>query len=641
MNELAAELILRPVQLVQVEPTPQAAGNATIATQMQSIDNDFVINVLNRIDDVYHFHNLIFYISEKLNLNSQGGSDFFKKFWLKFPLVPRIIVRNNYSSINSNSSIRSLISTPSLVLIFTTHRSDPIMEVASETLTGIRWLKTIFVLFPYLSSANYHENFETFTQFSNIYHDILRWSWTKQFINTLLLTISNNVYQLNPYPTQQFVNKTDHWSTQDFFRPLSSNMMGYVVNTPVFYDMPRVFKGADQKTVYGTSGKLFLGFLDFVNASMHDTSANLSMTTFNLPNLLELVAQGVYETLIHSYTDLIGNYSVSFSYPIGINDWCLMVPYRNDSLQELYVREALQNNVWLLLILTMLYMGFALWLCSPQRPRDLSAALLQCICSLTNSPPTSIVRTRARRMRYLYLVLTIMGMVASNMYISKMASYFTSPPPERQMNTPQDIIDANLIIYVQDFEYDALARKKELYTARFLQQIVVADANFIQRHRDLLNTTFGYFISSDRWELIVMLQKHLRVPVFRLTEICSGPFFHVYPMHLDSHLQSPLQNFILISQESGLRHHWKWQSFWEALYMRVIRLIILDEQPQPLSMTFLSSMMRTWCMGLILAGTVFILEMKWHQHVMKVHCLKLWQKLKSSLKRRTSHRRRI
>ncbi|EDW10416.1 uncharacterized protein LOC6580661 [Drosophila mojavensis] len=640
MNKLAAQLILGPARPAQVAtPTPQTAGNATIARHMQSINNDFVIDVVTRIDSVYHFHNLLFYISEKLNLNSPAGSEFFKKFWKQFPLVPRIIVRNNRSSINTNTTIKSLISTPSLVMVFTTHHSDPIMEVASETLKGIRWLKTIFILFPYLSSANYHESFETFTQFSQIFQDVLRWSWTKQFTNTLLLTINDNVYQLNPYPTQHFVNRTEHWMARDFFQKLSHNMMGYVVNTPVFYDMPRVFKGADQRTVYGTSGKLFLGFLDFVNATMHDTSANLTITNFNLPYLLELVGQGVYETLIHTYTDLLGNYSVSFSYPIGINDWCLMVPYRNDSVQELYVREALQENVWLLLFLTILYVGFGLWLCSPQRPRDLSAILLQCILSLINSPPTSIVRTRDRRMRYLYLVLSIMGIVASNMYISKMASYFTSPPPVRQLNTLQDVIDANLIIYVQDFEYKFLDRKRDQYSERFLQQLVVADAMFIQRHRDLLNASYGYFVSSDRWDLIMMLQKHLRVPVFRLTQICSGPFYHVFPMHMDSHLQSPLQNFILISQESGLRHHWKVESFWEALYMRVIHFIILHEQPQPLSMAFLSSMMRTWCMGLVLAGMAFILEMKWHQHVMQAHGHMLWHKLRTAVKRRRSCRR--
>ncbi|XP_030567559.1 uncharacterized protein LOC115767423 [Drosophila novamexicana] len=643
MDKLAAELILRPASAETVDPTPTTAAdtvNATIVKHLQAINNKFVINIVQHIDDVYHFHNLIFYISEKLNLNSAGGTDFFNRFWLKFPLVPRIIVRNNNSSANSNTSIRSLISTPSLVMIFTTHHTDPIMEVASQGLKGMRWLKTIFVLFPYLSSSEYHDSFDTFTQFSNIFRDVLHWAWAKQFINTFLLTINNNVYQLDPYPKLSILNKTQQWRSWDFYRQYNNNMMGYPLSTPIFYDMPRVFRGADQKTVYGTSAKLFQGFLQFVNATMLDTSANLTIKSFDLPNLLELVAQGVYETLIHSYTDLVGNYSVSFSYPIGINDWCLMVPYRNDSLQELYVREALQDNIWLLLILTMLYVSFAIWLCTPQRPRDLSAALMQCICSLTNSPPIFILRSAARRMRYLYMVLSIMGLVASNMYISKMTSYFTSAPPQRQLNTVQDIIDANLRILVQEFEYNALSSRLEQFPARFLKQVNIEDANFIQQHRDLLNATFGYFVSSDRWDTIVMLQKHLRVPVFRLTQICTGPFYHVFPMHLDSHLRSPFQNFILISQESGLGLHWKWEAFWEALYMGVIRLIIVHEQPQPLSMSFFSSMMRTWCIGLVLAGFVFVLEMKWHQLVLKEYCLKLWNRLRRILRRRRSVRRK-
>ncbi|EDV98252.1 uncharacterized protein LOC6568735 [Drosophila grimshawi] len=604
---------------------------------LQAINTTFVFKIVQSIDGVHHFHTLILYITEKLRLSTPGAVHFFNQMWLIFPLVPRIIVRNNEGMSNT---LRDMISTPSLVLVLTTDRTDPIMEVASKSLTSRRWLKTIFILFPYLSSGDIHNNFTTFTEFSNICKNVLRWAWEKQFINSFLLTIGENVYQLDPYPTESIVNYTQVWQDADFFRPLNRHMNKYVVSTPVMYDMPRVFKGADQKTIFGSSAKLFLGFLDYVNATLKDTSADMMNKEFDLPYLLELVSQGVYETLIHSYTDLAANYSTSFSYPIAINDWCLMVPFRNGSMQELYVKEALEDDVWLILIAIIFYMGVSIWICTPNRPRDFSAALLQCVCSLTNMPPIAVIKIATLRMRYLFAMFSIMGLVGSNMYVSKMTSYFTTALQEEQVNSMQDVIDANLRILVVDYEYEALASMPEQYSPRFMQQVDMGETRVVQRHRDKLNATYGYFMSSDRWETIDMLQRNLRVPVFKLTSICSGPFYHVYPLPLDSHLRSPLQEFILIAQESGLRHHWKWEAFWEAMYMGVYQWTIVNESPVPLSMSFFSSMMRTWCVGLVLAGLTFILEMKWHQHVFEEYCLKSYNKLRRIFRRRRRAGRR-
>ncbi|KAH8298556.1 hypothetical protein KR044_011026 [Drosophila immigrans] len=600
MDNWKAELMLNQHSDIRSTLVPSA--------QLHTINNSFVLDVILRLNHSKNFKNFIFFISQQLNLNNAGAIEFFGNFWLTFPYVPRIFVRRpSYSP----RSIRDLISTPSLVVVCTTNRSDPIMEVAAQSLRGMRWLKTVFVLFPVLPKDLDHTD-----ALSSQVKDVLDWTWTKQFTNNFLLTIQNGLFLLRPYPTPRIVNKTRRWRIKDLFRDSSNalNTKGYEIRTPILNDLPRVFKGTDQKTVYGTSAEFFMDFLEFINARIVDTSSNLSIKSFELPTLLELVAQGVYETLIHSFTDLIGNYSVSISYPIGINDWCIMVPYSNESFQELYVREALQNSVWLLLLLAVVYMSFAIWLCSPQRPRDLSGAVLQCICSITNNPPLSVMKTGTLRMRFLYVILFIMGLNCSNMYISKMASYLTSAPPPRQLNTLEDIIDANLRILVQSYEYDRLVRSPQLYTPRFMQQVDVVSAEVLQQHRDRMNATYGFFVPSDRWGFINMQQQHLKWPIFRLTEICSGPFYHVYPMHLDSHLRSAHQNFILISQQSGLRVHWKREAFWAALRTHHFRLFIDHDEPTPLSMSFISSMVRTWCFGLVLAGFAFAFEMKWHEY---------------------------
>nr|XP_016928489.1 uncharacterized protein LOC108009028 [Drosophila suzukii] len=607
MDSRAAELILRERDIF-------LSGSENIIL----LNNSFVLEMFFRITQLYHFKNFIFYISERLDLKNKDSQDFFHDFWTYFPMAPNLIITREHQVA---TPMMQFISTPSMVMIFTTGKEDPIMEVAAQSLRGIRWLKTIFILFPSLESREFDSSLESLAHFTAGIKNIYDWVWSKQFINTLLVTIKDSVFVLDPYPTPSVVNKTGAWRAEDFFQKHSKNMKGYVVRTPILYDMPRVFK-SDRPTnryeknfVHGTSGNLFLGFLEFVNATLLDTSVNMTVGYLNMTDLLDLVAQGVYETLIHSFTEITTKYVVSYSYPIGINDCCIMVPFRNQSPADQYMQEALQNNVWILIILFTLYIALAIWLCSPLRPRDLSAAFLQSICTLTYSAPTFIIRTPTLRMRYLYIVLAIWGIVTSNLYISRMTSYFTTAPPPRQVNTVQDVVEANLRIKMLAVEHERMAKSPLQYPESYMRQVDLVDKHMLDHHRDPFNTSFGYTVSSDRWRFLNMQQLHLWKPIFRLTDICEGPFYHVFPMHRDSHLRSPMTEYIMIAQQAGLMNHWKREAFWEAVHLHRIQVHLFDEEPIALSLDFFVSVLRTWTLGLILAGLAFAAEMKWHEHV--------------------------
>lgn len=608
MDNRAAELILSERNIF---PT-NGSDNITL------LNNMFVLEMFYRITQLYHFKNFIFYISERLDLNNKDSQEFFHNFWTYFPMAPNLIITREH---HLGIPMMQFISTPSLVMVFTTGKDDPIMELASHNQQGIHWLKTIFVLFPSLQSRDFETNPESLAQFTAEIKDVYDWVWRKQFINTFLITIKDIVFILDPYPTPSIVNKTGVWQAEEFFHKYAKNMKGYLVRTPILYDMPRVFK-SDRPTnryeknfIHGTSGNLFLGFLEFVNATLMDTSANVTADYLNMTNLLDLVSQGVYETLIHSFTEITTKFVVSYSYPIGINDCCIMVPYRNQSPADQYMHEALQENVWVLISLFTLYITVAIYLCSPLRPRDLSAAFLQSICTLTYSVPTFIIRTPTLRMRYLYILLAIWGIVTSNLYISRMTSYFTTAPPVRQINTVQDVVEANLRIKMLAIEYERMAKSPLQYPESFLNQVDLVDKHMLDLHRDPFNTSFGYTVSSDRWRFLNLQQLHLRKPIFRLTEICEGPFYHVFPLHKDSHMRSVMTEYIMIAQQAGLMNHWERETFWEAVHLHRIHVHLFDDEPMALSLDFFSSLLRTWTLGLILAGLAFAAEMKWHEHV--------------------------
>ncbi|XP_017051084.1 uncharacterized protein LOC108094825 [Drosophila ficusphila] len=613
MDSRAAEIILREKELF----TSVLQENGLRASRnIQLINNSFVLEVFFKITQLYHFKNFIFYISEKLDLKNKDATEFFHDFWTYFPLAPNLFITREHEEA---VPMMQFISTPSLVMIFTTGKDDPIMELASQSLKGIRWLKTIFILFPTLKHRDL--SLESFANFSAEINEIYEWIWSKQFINTLLVTIRDNVFVLDPYPTPSVVNITGNWKAEDFFHKYAKNMKGYAIKTPILYDLPRVFK-SDRPTnnfeknfVHGTSGNLFFGFLEFVNATLVDTTANMTVDYLNITNLLDLVSQGVYETLIHSFTELITKYVVGYSYPIGINDCCIMVPYRRQSPEDQYMREALQQSVWILIIFFTFYMTLAIWICSPLRPRDLSASFLQSICTITYSPPTFIICTPTLRMRYLYILLALMGIVTSNLYISRMTSYFTTAPPQRQINTVEDVVNANLRIKMLVVERDRMAKSPLHYPESYMRQVDLVDKLFLDLHREPFNTSYGYTVSSDRWIFLDMQQHHLRKPIFRLTDICEGPFYHVFPLHSDSHLRSPMTEFIMIAQQAGLMNHWKREAFREAVHLGRIKVHRFDEEPTALSLDFFSSLFRTWTFGLVLSGLAFAAEMKWHEHV--------------------------
>ncbi|EDW80336.1 uncharacterized protein Dwil_GK21129 [Drosophila willistoni] len=240
MDNRTANLILdehRPGQTV--DNNAAVAANRTGEATVQLVSNSFVIDIVERINELYHFKNFIFYISERLDLQNENSLDFFREFCIHFPLAPNLIFTRNY---HASMPMVELISTPSLVMIYTTERDDPIMELAAQKLRGIRWLKTLFILFPKLSTTEFYVDFDALTQFSKNINNTFDWVWSKQFLNTVLITLQNNVYLLEPYPTPSIVNKTDSWKADEFFYKYSRDMKEYVLKTPILYDLPRVFK---------------------------------------------------------------------------------------------------------------------------------------------------------------------------------------------------------------------------------------------------------------------------------------------------------------------------------------------------------------------------------------------------------------
>ncbi|XP_013098187.1 uncharacterized protein LOC106081045 [Stomoxys calcitrans] len=588
------------------------ASNHKQQPQPQMVNNSFVIEIVSSIHERYQFKNFVFYISEHLALDTEISNDFLEDFWETFPTVPSILM------INNNQSMAGFLSTPALCLVLTTGFDDPVMKLAAEGMRGVRFLKTIFIYFPILTSEEYYQSFKDYNRFTEGIRRIYGWIWRRQFINCLLVTVDNNVFIHEPYPTLQIVNVTSQWNTSTFFVDYSTDFKGYVLDSPVRYDLPRVVfmtgprygLGKKEPHLSGVSGILFMVFVNYINASYDESEIDgHEYEPVNLLEIINMIQLKQLEISMNSYTEILGS-NIGSSYPIGINDWCMMVPYRNETPAQKFLQKSFRSYTWYLMCFSVFYIALGLWLSTPPPKRDISLSLLQAICSMVMISPLRILKVPSTRIRFLFVLLFIMGFFITNLYLTKMASFLTASPEVPQINTVQDVIDAKLPIMVANYEYEIMMSKN--FPAEFIALLVPVSKGEMDKHRDSFNNSFGYSIQSDRWDFLSIQQRFMKKPMFRLSEICMGPFYHVFPIQKDSHLAKPLQEFIMSAFQYGLMSFWNTEAFADALYLDYVTIIVEDDHVSPLSLTFFRSIWMLWWIGLLLAGLAFCLEVKWH-----------------------------
>lgn len=575
----------------------------------QMVNNSLLIEVVSSIHRQGPFRNFVFYISERLTVDTDTAAEFFHEFWDAFPTVPVVIM------IDNTQPMDGFLSTPSLVLVLTTERDDPIMEVAALSLKGVRFFKTIFILFPIVETDDFYHSFEEYSRFYENIRQIYEWVWKKQFTNTALITVRNYVFRHEPYPTPNVVNMTENWTAKSFFVRTGGDFQGYVINTPVRYDLPRVFYMTKQPQanrpthpVSGVSGKMFTAFVKSINATFNESQTdNLENVPLDINEIIRMIEEKKIEISMHSFTGMF-NSNAGASYPIGINDWCIMVPFRDRSPEHGYLRNSFHQYTWYLICFSVLYCTVGIWICSPVSKRDLSLSFLQAICSLLLIAPLRILQIPTLQIRFIFLLLFVMGFLITNLYVSKMASFLTASPEQPQINTVQDVIDTKLPIMIMDYEYEIL--ESYHYPQMFMDLLVKANKYEMDKHRDRFNTSYGYSIQSDRWNFLNIQQRYLKKPLFRLSQICIGPYYHAFPLQKDSHLSRPLQSFIMATSQVGLMTYWKKEAFADALYLGYVRMLIVKESLLPLSTSFFRSIWYVWWMGLIISGVAFCLEMK-------------------------------
>ncbi|XP_075167548.1 uncharacterized protein LOC142239641 [Haematobia irritans] len=558
----------------------------TTLDQPQMVNNEMIMEIVDNLHKIYKFENFIFYISRRLQINNEIGEDFLQGFWRDFPLMPMVVMTSKAGE------MKGFLSASTLCMILTTNLKDPIMEIAARGMEGVRFLHTLFILFPLSEGSNItiHSHQQEAELLEHI-HLLYKWIWNRQFINTALITINENVFIQEPYPRARVINVTGLWSAKTLFINYRVDFQGYVIRTPLHHDLPRVFymtripNGWKRKhRVSGFSGKLFMTFVEHINATFVNLyKDHRERESVKIDKIIHMVENNELDLSLHSYTDML-NTTAGNSYPIGINDWCIMVPYRKRSPEHIYLQKSFNSYTWLLICFSIFYITGGVWFCSSPENRDWGQCFLQAISSMIMTVPLRIATLPMGHMRFIYVLLFIMGFIITNVYLSKMASFLTTSPHVKQINTVQDVIAAKLPIMVLEPEYANLMDYN--LPKEFMDLIINVTKQEMDRNRDRFNTAYGYSTQTDRWEFANLQQINLKYPIFRLSDICIGPYYHVYPMKRDSHLAIPLETFIIAAAEAGLTHHWKREAFADAVFLKYLHMMLVNDEFLPLTLDF-------------------------------------------------------
>lgn len=553
--------------------------------------------VVKNLDNNYDFKNIVI-------LSTDFGAEFSEHFIndLEKPII--LIGMKEFT-------LKEIINKNTLIIVFYENLNSIFLKYfVNINLRGLRNLKTIFID---LKSSLWFRNQSQLL--GNIFS-------RRGFWNSIHIHIENDSLkfgELIPFESKcgDIYNDLTDIPIQKWFGvKISRNLPNIKIKIPNEQnDIPRifVFEKNGKRNIYGTSGRLFHVFLNHMN---------IKYDIFKMkPNWFSgssLDFDAIKALIFNDTLDLTPYVHVAYpvdneylSYPLEILDWCLMVPFQKEIEKEIYIILPFRFHTWLTVLAGVVVIGISLMIISRLRNRKDIASFLQAMC-LTMNFPSSRVKKPFWIDFAVYFALFIYGFIISNFYITLLASHLTIPAYPDQLETLEDIRKSKINVFIESGIYKTLLRSSELFQA--LEQmlnyqfLITLFSTFFLSSRNNFNTSLIYPVTNDVWEFLEMQQQFMQTPFFRLSKICFSQSYSSFLMKNDSPFEDHLNNFILVSKESGLFKYWKEESFRAAVSAGYASIRLDDIRRIPLDMDYFHGILIGMAYGFSTAGCVFVIE---------------------------------
>ncbi|CAD7076989.1 unnamed protein product [Hermetia illucens] len=477
--------------------------------------------------------------------------------------------------------------------------TSSILNVVGEALTSLLSTRTVFIL----------NRFGTKEQVENV----VKWCWDHRMINVLIiakrLKHRFKVFTYNPFPVISIQEVPENTKFQDLFPDKTKNLQQFPIRTVRKYDFPRSYR----YTTYG--GKTVIGGhlakIFYAWASIHNASVVIVDPESQVLDK-RLAESYIEKDIIDIAPHFIGGSNttnVTSTTPVTSGSICVVVPQAKPISQHLYLFLMFDEYVWILVIFAVLYISAVKAICNfcINKEFRFSEAACKAILSITNQPNND-KSLKCRALVLIHWQAMILGFVVTNMYLAHLSSILTTTIYRPQMNTYEDIErhGVRIMCEEQSFKlFKSMGRIPELWEHLFY----LVDVNTFTKHVYSLNNSWGYVLTADKYEIMSLIEKLFKKPLFHKTRITIVDSSLGLNIRNDSVALNSLNKFLLDIFANGLRRKWMRDIIPEGIEGGLIADIkVIEDEFVPLTIEHLKLAWLCLVVGCFTAFLSFLVE---------------------------------
>lgn len=443
-----------------------------ILVSSKDIPNDlekFTHNLVEQLDDFYNFTTIIIFLPTH--------------FVLEIPQKPIIILNNQ---LLSKRPLIQSINKKSLILGFVDEIEDD-QRFLMENFKGLHQLYSIFVI----------------TSNSSVFDDqhFLRYNPFREHGFNNMIFIFKEQGRVKVGTLHHYLQKNEDTFVEITHTPVNK-LFANKLKTATHFIVPALFRTNDyprhflvNNKIYGLSGRLFSAFMEFMHITVNEIDPSLAGALSFSPTALQfLTSESICEISPYIFTNY-ADFELLWSYPIEIVEWCIMVPVQSEIAKHWYIIKPFHYEVWILVFVMCFVIGMGLKVISNPSERY---HFLEALAFSVNIPGHWTIYHPTFIQVMVYTALYVYGFVISNLYLSLLASFYSSYIEGRQIDTIEDVLTSNLGVLVQNDMVSFLNR-----TSPVFQKLLIKNINLLQvfpddftEYRDALDTRYMYDVCS-------------------------------------------------------------------------------------------------------------------------------------------------
>uniref|UniRef100_A0A1I8Q9F5 Ionotropic receptor n=1 Tax=Stomoxys calcitrans TaxID=35570 RepID=A0A1I8Q9F5_STOCA len=530
--------------------------------------------------------------------------------------MPKLIIEGHDLQLRYMAIFNSEI----LAVVLTTGQMDErLMHTLAQTMDYMRQTRILMVA----------TNISDINQFKD---NILKLCDNYRMTNVIMsLQTSNHskhittvFHKLKPYPSYHWQRLTlsphnkDPFYPQEWLNLQNRTLVTYPDQFPpismVFYD----HRGKLQ--ISGYAGLLVLAFAQHYNANLQYIKPLEEGKWVHFFDIANMVADGLLD-LPMSVIDTISVPMLNMSCPVVVNKSFFMVPLSTPfTIREIFT--LLMNGYFFGSIIVM-----SLLLSIVHTLTDLFfEGTLEYMNFLINSKvmPGVLGQSFVERvtkligLRMIYFFIGFVGLNISTQFSANIHSLFTSPPYHRQLEKLSDLEHSPVKILME--KTDATLLYEWVGKHRSIVTITENSTFFVDAMRNL-NTSYGYIIESELWDMYNRRQEYFRRKVFHI----PPGMRYIDMLHWNLRLQynsvykEAIDQFIYRAYETGLMNAWMTQTYLDMSKMKRVPMYDPYQQKQS-GVLRVNDFFWVWILlviGLFDGFVVFLMELLIHHCCLK------------------------